>query len=233
MLSRAWRLPPQRNFVAIDRGLKVPMSDGTVLLADHYLPITTEQVATVLVRCPYGRGLPFSLLEAQLIAERGFHVLLQSCRGTFGSGGAFEPMRHEITDGQDTVTWLRQQPWFSGKLATVGASYLAFAQWALALDPLLLFLDEPTAGLDPIAAGAFDALIGDLRTSLGLTVFMVTHDLDTLVAVCDRIAVLVDKRLIIGTMAELLDNPHPWIQAYFRGPRGRAVLGERAGRAGG
>jgi phospholipid/cholesterol/gamma-HCH transport system ATP-binding protein len=104
---------------------------------------------------------------------------------------------------------------------------------ALALDPLLLFLDEPTAGLDPIAAGAFDALIGDLRTSLGLTVFMVTHDLDTLVAVCDRIAVLVDKRLIIGTMAELLDNPHPWIQAYFRGPRGRAVLGERAGRAGG
>jgi phospholipid/cholesterol/gamma-HCH transport system ATP-binding protein len=104
---------------------------------------------------------------------------------------------------------------------------------ALALDPLLLFLDEPTAGLDPIAAGAFDALIRDLRTSLGLTVFMVTHDLDTLVAVCDRIAVLVDKRLIIGTMAELLDNPHPWIQEYFRGPRGRAALGEQAGRAGG
>jgi phospholipid/cholesterol/gamma-HCH transport system ATP-binding protein len=103
---------------------------------------------------------------------------------------------------------------------------------ALALDPLLLFLDEPTAGLDPIAAGAFDALIRDLRTSLGLTVFMVTHDLDTLVAVCDRIAVLVDKRLIIGTMAELLDNPHPWIQEYFRGPRGRAALGEQAGRAG-
>jgi phospholipid/cholesterol/gamma-HCH transport system ATP-binding protein len=104
---------------------------------------------------------------------------------------------------------------------------------ALALDPQLLFLDEPTAGLDPIAAGAFDALIGSLQASLGLTVFMVTHDLDTLVAICDRIAVLVDKRLIIGTMAELLDNPHPWIQEYFRGPRGRAALGERAGPAGG
>ncbi len=135
MLSRAWRLPPQRNFVAIDRGLKVPMSDGTVLLADHYLPITTEQAATVLVRCPYGRGLPFSLLEAQLIAERGFHVLLQSCRGTFGSGGTFEPMRHEITDGQDTVAWLRNQNWFDGRLATFGASYLGFVQWALAMDP--------------------------------------------------------------------------------------------------
>jgi phospholipid/cholesterol/gamma-HCH transport system ATP-binding protein len=102
---------------------------------------------------------------------------------------------------------------------------------ALALDPRLLFLDEPTAGLDPIAAGAFDTLIHDLRLSLGLTVFMVTHDIDSLVAICDRIAVLVDKRLIIGTMAELLHNPHPWIQAYFRGPRGRAALGESSGQA--
>jgi phospholipid/cholesterol/gamma-HCH transport system ATP-binding protein len=103
---------------------------------------------------------------------------------------------------------------------------------ALALDPQLLFLDEPTSGLDPIAAGAFDALIRDLRMSLGLTVFMVTHDLDSLIAVCDRIAVLVDKRLRIGTMAELLRDPHPWIQAYFHGPRGRAALAERAGGSG-
>jgi phospholipid/cholesterol/gamma-HCH transport system ATP-binding protein len=102
---------------------------------------------------------------------------------------------------------------------------------ALALDPQLLFLDEPTAGLDPIAAGDFDELIRDLRLSLGLTVFMVTHDLDSLIAICDRIAVLVDKRLIIGTMAELLRNPHPWIQAYFRGPRGRAALAGKDGQA--
>jgi phospholipid/cholesterol/gamma-HCH transport system ATP-binding protein len=95
---------------------------------------------------------------------------------------------------------------------------------ALALDPPLLFLDEPTAGLDPIAAGAFDSLIGDLRASLGLTVLMVTHDLDSLIAICDRIAVLVDKRLRIGRIDELLRDPHPWIQAYFRGPRGRAAL---------
>ena len=100
---------------------------------------------------------------------------------------------------------------------------------ALALDPELLFLDEPTAGLDPIGAGGFDALVRDLRTGLGLCVFMVTHDLDTLAAVCDRIAVLVDKKLIIGTMAELLHHPHPWIQEYFRGPRGRAALGREGG----
>ncbi len=104
---------------------------------------------------------------------------------------------------------------------------------ALALDPQLLFLDEPTAGLDPIAAGDFDTLIRDLQTSLGLTVFMVTHDLDSLAAICDRIAVLVDKRLIIGTMAELLRHPDPWIQAYFHGPRGRAALGERMTSSGG
>jgi len=102
---------------------------------------------------------------------------------------------------------------------------------ALALDPELVFLDEPTAGLDPIAAGAFDALIRDLRLSLGLTVFMVTHDLDSLIAICDRIAVLVDKRLIIGTMDELLRNPHPWIQQYFRGPRGRAARAGSGGQA--
>jgi phospholipid/cholesterol/gamma-HCH transport system ATP-binding protein len=95
---------------------------------------------------------------------------------------------------------------------------------ALALDPGLLFLDEPTSGLDPISAGDFDRLIRDLKSSLGLTVFMVTHDLDSLVAICDRIAVLVDKRLKIGTITELMRDPHPWLQAYFNGPRGRAAL---------
>ena len=94
---------------------------------------------------------------------------------------------------------------------------------ALALDPEILFLDEPTAGLDPIAASAFDQLIRDLQRSLGLTVVMITHDLDTLAAIADRIAVLVDRRVKVGTMEELLADPHPWIHDYFAGPRGRAA----------
>jgi phospholipid/cholesterol/gamma-HCH transport system ATP-binding protein len=95
---------------------------------------------------------------------------------------------------------------------------------ALALDPPLLFLDEPTAGLDPIAANDLDTLVRDLKESLGLTVCMVTHDLDSLIAVADRIAVLVDEGIRIGTMEEMLNDPHPWIHAYFQGPRGRSAL---------
>jgi phospholipid/cholesterol/gamma-HCH transport system ATP-binding protein len=96
---------------------------------------------------------------------------------------------------------------------------------ALALDPELLFLDEPTAGLDPIGAGKFDELVRSLSNALGLTVFLVTHDLDTLAATCDRIAVLSDgKVLAIGPLDEVRENPHPWIQEYFSGPRGRAAV---------
>jgi phospholipid/cholesterol/gamma-HCH transport system ATP-binding protein len=98
---------------------------------------------------------------------------------------------------------------------------------ALAVDPEILFLDEPTAGLDPIGAAAFDQLIRDLQQSLGLTVFMVTHDLDSLAAICDRIAVLVDRRIRTGTMAEHLRDDHPWIHAYFHGPRARVAIDDR------
>lgn len=95
---------------------------------------------------------------------------------------------------------------------------------ALAIDPELLFLDEPTAGLDPIGAAAFDEQTRQLQQTLGLTVFLITHDLDTLFAICDRVAVLADKRVIaVGTIDELLATEHPWIQEYFNGPRGRAV----------
>ena len=95
---------------------------------------------------------------------------------------------------------------------------------ALALDPELLFLDEPTAGLDPIGAAAFDSLIVELKQALDLTVFLITHDLDTLYEICDRVAVLADGRVIaVGTIPELLATDHPWIQEYFNGPRGRAA----------
>jgi len=95
---------------------------------------------------------------------------------------------------------------------------------ALALDPEIVFLDEPTAGLDPIGAAAFDALIKKLQTTMGLTVFMVTHDLDSLHAVCDRIAVLAEKKVFVtGTMKDMLNVDHPWVHEYFHGPRARAA----------
>jgi len=97
---------------------------------------------------------------------------------------------------------------------------------ALALDPELLFLDEPTAGLDPIGATHYDELVKQLQRSLGLSILMVTHDLDSLFAVCDRIAVLLDKRVVVGTMEEMLAYDHPWFREYFHGPRGRAARQE-------
>ena len=95
---------------------------------------------------------------------------------------------------------------------------------ALALDPEIVFLDEPTSGLDPIGAAEFDELIGTLRDTLGLTVFMVTHDLDSLHTVCDRIAVLADKHVLIeGSLADMLQFEHPWVRSYFRGVRARGI----------
>ncbi|MFO1474633.1 MAG: ABC transporter ATP-binding protein [Lysobacterales bacterium] len=95
---------------------------------------------------------------------------------------------------------------------------------ALALDPPLLFLDEPTAGLDPIGAAAFDELIQTLQQALGLTVFLITHDLDTLYRICDRVAVLADRRVVVNApLAEVERFDHPWVQEYFHGPRARAA----------
>ena len=112
-----------------------------------------------------------------------------------------------------------------------GMSKRAGLARALALDPELLFLDEPTSGLDPIGAAAFDELIRDLSDSLDLTVFMITHDLDSLYTITDQVAVLADKKVVaMAPVRELEKSDHPWIQEYFGGPRGRLASGSRAAR---
>ena len=134
-ISTLLKLPPHTTEFRVHRGLRVPMRDGVELIADHYEPQTASPAGTLLIRGPYGRGWPFSTLFAHIYAARGYHVVFQSVRGTFGSGGEFDPMVNEIADGADTAAWLRHQPWFTGTFATVGISYLGFTQWALLTDP--------------------------------------------------------------------------------------------------
>lgn len=159
-MTRSRRLPARlvdgafRRFAGLPAGagyvrtadVRVPMRDGVELLADHYAPVGRAARGTVLIRTPYGRGGVLALGQARVFADQGYHVLVQSCRGTFGSGiddtgglpggpYPFRPMQHEIDDGHDTVAWLRGRAWFDGRLATAGASYLGFVQWALLMDP--------------------------------------------------------------------------------------------------
>ncbi|MCU1696920.1 MAG: peptidase [Mycobacterium sp.] len=135
VLARALKVPPPTTDFTVRRAVAVPMRDGVDLVADHYAPQTSNPAGTVLVRCPYGRAFPVSSLLGAAYAARGYHVVIQSVRGTFGSGGDFTPMIHEVADGADTVAWLRDQPWFTGTFATIGLSYLGFTQWALLMDP--------------------------------------------------------------------------------------------------
>jgi hypothetical protein len=128
-------LPAPAYRVSVERGIRIPMPDGTYQVADRYIPQTGEPRPTLLVRSPYGRGFPYDFMYGSMFAEQGYHVLMQSTRGTGGSGGTAEPFTDEAADAQATVAWLREQPWFSGALATIGASYLGFTQWALAQDP--------------------------------------------------------------------------------------------------
>jgi putative CocE/NonD family hydrolase len=137
-LGLLYRLGPRTHGVDVVRDIPVPMTDGVTLLADRYVPIRREggehHAPTILVRSPYGRSQLVGLLYGRLLAERGLSVLVQSCRGTFGSGGTFDPLRNERADGLATVAWLRSQPWFPGELGMIGPSYLGFAQWAIAAE---------------------------------------------------------------------------------------------------
>jgi hypothetical protein len=146
-IGRYFGLPaPRTRDVTVERDIDIVTRDGVALRTDHYAPSRNmaprgkryssalNNAPTILVRTPYGRKGVFGLITGRVFAEQGFHVVLQSCRGTFDSGGKFEPMRHERDDGLDTVAWIGQQDWFDGNLFTHGASYIGFTQWAIATD---------------------------------------------------------------------------------------------------
>lgn len=224
-VGRALRLPPPTTDFAIHRGVRVPMRDGVELRATHYAPLTANPMGTILVRGPYGRSYPFSVMYAELYAARGYHVLLQSVRGTFGSGGEFVPMVHEADDAVDTAAWLRHQPWFTGSFGTIGLSYLGFTQWALLSDP------PPELAAAVIAVGPHDFHASSWGTgSFSLTDFlgwshMVAHQEEPplrrlrhqLGAV--RRVTRVTHGLPLGAASrQLLGSGSPWYESWISHP---------------
>jgi putative CocE/NonD family hydrolase len=166
----ALRLPkPKVGGVARRKDLTVPMTDGTVLLADHWIPAGNTKAPLLLVRTPYGRRALIGLIYGRLLAHQGFQVLVQSCRGTAGSQGTFDqPFTAEVDDGADTVAWMRKQPFYPGTFGTVGGSYLGYTQLAL---PPEAKSDLFAAVLQITPTGTRDMVLPDgnlaLHTALG------------------------------------------------------------------
>jgi len=134
LIERLARLPQATHAVArVERNVPVPMDDGVELLADVHHPESPAPVPTVLLRSPYGRRVPWKFM-GEIYARRGLRAVVQSCRGTFGSGGVFRPQFDERADGLATVRWIEKQPWFDGRLAMSGPSYLGYVQWAVAAE---------------------------------------------------------------------------------------------------
>ncbi len=139
IMTQMYSLPPAETYnIAVDKNLEVPMFDGVVLRANRYYPRHAENLPALLIRTPYGRNR-LGLIWGQLFPERGFQVVIQSCRGTDDSGGEFDPFRGEREDGLATLEWLKMQDWFDHRLVMAGPSYMGFTQWAIARDaePLL------------------------------------------------------------------------------------------------
>jgi putative CocE/NonD family hydrolase len=159
-LYLAWveDLPPRLNGVRRKRGIAVPMADGVLLKTDHYAPDSPGSHPTILMRLPYGRRGFAGIAEAY--AERGFHVVIQACRGTERSGGEFDPFANERADGLATLEWIKAQPWFDGRIGLTGPSYLGYAQWAISdalPETAALAVKVTTADFRPVVfpSGAF------------------------------------------------------------------------------
>ncbi|MEV6639367.1 CocE/NonD family hydrolase [Amycolatopsis sp. NPDC051371] len=210
---QVFRLPPGGAPYTVERGIPVPATDGARLLTDVYTPGGAAR-GTILIRTPYGRGLPESLFHGRAFAEQGYQVVVQSVRGTGGSTGEFRPMTQEAPDAQDAVAWLRTQPWFTGRLATIGGSYLGWTQWALLQAP------PPELQASVVVAGPHDfarALRGN--GSLALADFLRWSatmqaqregGLRAILAARRRVAAALGERTPESVAAAALGTGAPW-----------------------
>lgn len=198
-------------------GLQVP-DQGEITVFGQRTTGEEDEAALLAIRRRWGVLFQSGALFSTLTVSENVQVPIREYYPNISAD-----LREEIAAYKIRMTGLSADagPKFPAELSG-GMKKRAGLARALALDPDLLFLDEPTAGLDPIGAAAFDEQTKELQQTLGLTIFLITHDLDTLHAICDRVAVIADKRVIaVGTIDELLAMDHPWIQEYFNGPRGR------------
>jgi putative CocE/NonD family hydrolase len=184
LVDRVLRLPPVRGVqYVVARNLAVPMPDGVILRADRYVPVDTGEgpQPVVLVRTPYGRSGGLALIYGAPFARRGYQVVIQSVRGTFGSGGVFRPFHDERSDGLATIAWLRSQPWCDGRVAMMGASYVGFTQWAVApfVDPPLTALCPAITGSEFTSSTYLGGGIG-LRGALEWSILVATQEAGTL-----------------------------------------------------
>jgi len=207
-------------------GLQVPTSGSIEVLGESITAARDD--ADIGIRCRWGVLFQGGALFSTLTVAENVEVPLREFYPAMSEELLAEVAHYKVLlTGLPGDAGVKYPAELSG-----GMKKRAGLARALALDPELLFLDEPTAGLDPIGAAAFDQLIKGLQQTLGLTVFLITHDLDTLHEICDRVAVLADRKVIaVGTIPELLALDHPWIQLYFNGPRGRAAAAARSGAA--
>lgn len=199
-------------------GLQQPVAGRIEVLGKSITEVDSD--ANIGVRCRWGVLFQGGALFSTLTVGENVEVPLKQFYPDLDPA-----LRHEIARYKVILSGLPEDAVakYPSELSG-GMKKRAGLARALSLDPELLFLDEPTAGLDPIGAAKFDRLTRELKETLGLTVFLITHDLDTLYEICDRVAVIAEKKIIaVGTIPELVATGHPWIEEYFNGPRGRAA----------